>query len=41
MEISTSPAGVPDGFVGELRSYQCEALAWLGFLDKASGKSAL
>ena len=29
------PAGVPDGFVGELRSYQSEALAWLGFLDKA------
>ena len=23
----------PDGFVGDLRSYQAEALAWLGFLD--------
>ena len=23
----------PEGFVGELRSYQAEALAWLGFLD--------
>ena len=23
----------PKGFVGELRSYQAEALAWLGFLD--------
>jgi hypothetical protein len=34
-EVATAPAGVPDGFVGELRSYQSEALAWLGFLDKA------
>ncbi len=25
----------PAGFVGELRSYQAEALAWLGFLGKA------
>ncbi len=25
----------PDGFVGELRTYQAEALAWLGFLDTA------
>ena len=25
----------PQGFVGELRSYQAEALAWLGFLDAA------
>ena len=25
----------PEGFVGELRSYQAEALAWLGFLDGA------
>ena len=25
----------PTGFVGELRSYQAEALAWLGFLDAA------
>ena len=34
-EVSSSPAGTPDGFVGELRSYQAEALAWLGFLDPA------
>ena len=34
-DVAASPAGVPDGFVGELRSYQSEALAWLGFLDKA------
>ncbi len=25
----------PDGFAGELRSYQANALAWLGFLDGA------
>lgn len=25
----------PDGFRGELRSYQADALAWLGFLDTA------
>ncbi len=25
----------PDGFAGELRTYQAEALAWLGFLDTA------
>ncbi len=25
----------PDGFVGELRTYQAEALGWLGFLDAA------
>jgi superfamily II DNA or RNA helicase len=31
--ISQEPAPAPDGFVGELRSYQAEALAWLGFLD--------
>jgi len=29
----TEPARAPAGFVGELRSYQAEALAWLGFLD--------
>ena len=34
-DVASAPAGVPDGFVGELRSYQSEALAWLGFLDKA------
>ena len=33
--VSTEPAPAPDGFVGELRSYQGEALAWLGFLDSA------
>ena len=31
--VSTEPAVAPEGFVGELRSYQSEALAWLGFLD--------
>ena len=25
----------PDGFAGELRTYQAEALAWIGFLDAA------
>ncbi len=25
----------PEGFVGELRSYQADSLAWLGFLDQA------
>jgi len=30
---STEPVTSPDGFVGELRSYQAEALAWLGYLD--------
>ena len=27
------PVAAPEGFEGELRSYQAEALAWLGFLD--------
>ena len=27
------PSRGPEGFVGELRSYQAEALGWLGFLD--------
>ena len=31
--VATHPETRPDGFVGELRSYQAEALAWLGFLD--------
>ena len=31
--IATEPVTTPSGFVGELRSYQAEALAWLGFLD--------
>ncbi len=30
--ISTDPITTPEGFVGELRSYQAEALAWLAFL---------
>ncbi len=32
---STAPVTDPDGFVGELRTYQAEALAWIGFLDAA------
>jgi superfamily II DNA or RNA helicase len=32
---TTEPDTEPDGFVGELRSYQAEALAWLGFVDSA------
>ena len=32
---STSPVTRPDGFAGELRTYQAEALAWIGFLDAA------
>ncbi|MCU1351221.1 MAG: Helicase, family [Acidimicrobiales bacterium] len=32
-EVSSEPSATPDGFVGELRSYQAEALAWLGYLD--------
>jgi len=31
--VSTAPDARPPGFVGELRSYQAEALSWLGFLD--------
>lgn len=31
----TQPTTTPEGFVGELRSYQADALAWLGFLDRA------
>ncbi len=34
-QISTEPVTRPPGFVGELRSYQAQALAWLGFLDAA------
>ena len=34
-EASTSPVTRPDGFAGELRTYQAEALAWIGFLDAA------
>jgi superfamily II DNA or RNA helicase len=32
-QVETEPVTSPDGFIGELRSYQAEALAWLGFLD--------
>ena len=31
--VQLEPVTTPDGFRGELRSYQAEALAWLGFLD--------
>ncbi|MGI9021761.1 MAG: SNF2-related protein [Acidimicrobiales bacterium] len=34
-EVSTEAVTAPEGFVGALRSYQSEALAWLGFLDSA------
>ena len=30
---STDPVTSPEGFEGELRGYQAEALGWLGFLD--------
>lgn len=32
-EVSKEPLTRPEGFSGELRSYQGEAVAWLGFLD--------
>ena len=32
-ETPTEAVTNPDGFTGELRSYQAEGLAWLGFLD--------
>jgi hypothetical protein len=32
-EASTAPITEPKGFVGQLRTYQSEALAWIGFLD--------
>jgi hypothetical protein len=34
-EIPDHPPTSPDGFQGELRSYQANALAWLEFLDAA------
>jgi superfamily II DNA or RNA helicase len=34
-EVSTHQAEEPDGFSGELRSYQRDALAWLRFCDSA------
>src|SRR5262249_54208595 len=30
-----APIDTPDGFNGQLRSYQAEAAGWLGFLDRA------
>lgn len=33
--LPESPETKPDGFVGELRSYQADALAWLNFLSDA------
>ena len=32
-QLSTEPITSPEGFEGELRSYQGEAVTWLGFLD--------
>ncbi|MDO8362705.1 MAG: DEAD/DEAH box helicase [Actinomycetota bacterium] len=34
-EAPASPVTRPEGFVGELRTYQAEALGWLSFLDAA------
>jgi hypothetical protein len=34
-EVPPEPITRPEGFVGQLRGYQAEALAWLGFLDAA------
>ena len=34
-DVPKEPVTSPEGFSGELRSYQAEALAWLGFLDAA------
>jgi SNF2-related domain/SNF2 Helicase protein/Helicase conserved C-terminal domain len=33
--VPTTPISSPKGFVGELRSYQAQAVGWLGFLDSA------
>ncbi|MEO0494435.1 MAG: DEAD/DEAH box helicase, partial [Actinomycetota bacterium] len=33
--LPEEPTTTPDGFIGELRSYQADALAWLAFLDEA------
>ena len=35
-EVSVSPVAEPEGFTGALRTYQAEAVAWIGFLE-ASG----
>jgi len=34
-DLPEEPETKPDGFKGELRSYQADALAWLNFLDRA------
>ncbi len=34
-ELPEHPEVTPDGFIGELRSYQADALVWLEFLDSA------
>ncbi len=34
-QVPTDPVTRPEGFQGELREYQAQALAWLGFLDAA------
>jgi hypothetical protein len=34
-EVPAQPPTSPDGFEGELRGYQADALAWLEFLDNA------
>ncbi len=34
-EVSMSPVTQPEGFTGALRTYQAEAVAWIGFLDAA------
>ena len=34
-KVSESTVRTPEGFAGELRSYQAEAVAWLRFLDDA------
>ncbi len=34
-EASAIPVSQPEGFAGELRTYQAEALGWIGFLDAA------
>ncbi len=34
-DLPEDPETKPEGFVGELRSYQADALAWLDFLDTA------
>ena len=34
-DLPEKPETKPEGFVGELRSYQADALAWINFLDDA------